>query len=758
MGTAAGPEFEEEVRRVARALWQADPGQGAPDTIDGFERDCIFQGADLTHYIEATTEKTLSKVKKDADKMVKYREAEAKRGRLVALWIVTKNEPTGEQRKHCREDHRNIQIMSLKEFRRKVFDAVAYLEHRRPCAFGSARDPENDRDDVWDIRYQPTTFRRRDGKPAMSLTEVADAVRGGQVVLLLGDYGMGKSLAVREVFRHLRAEYLKEHEGPVPVAINLREYWGRDRASEVLDRHARDVGLDNGISLVRGFNAGQLAVLLDGFDETAARPWSGRDLERLRDMRMTAVAVVREFVKRCRGRSGLLIAGRDHFFDSEDEMYAALGVNRSDLVVQVDEFSEEEALEFLAKVAPRFDTLPDWLPRRPLLLASFAAKGLLDKTLVPEDDLDPARSWLHFVDAVCKREADIHEFLAAESVRAVLEHLAGAARRTTSGVGPLAEGDLINAFKDVTGTAPDSAGLPLLARLPGLSARDAVPGHRSFIDDQFLEVLRGGTVAAFIRSPRDEIRTAGWKHGIGELGMQVAAASLHATGNPKSGAAVAAARDAAKRLESSTLALDAVQVARVLAGDDDIDCGDLLLVDAYAPELDLTIRGAPTNLSLIECTIERLACVRRAVEGLRLADCMITHVEGVARPEHFPPYVESSCAVGTFDALDTSARILREDGLPLTVRVLLTVLRKLYVQRGSGRKENAFFRGMDDSAKRHVEAVMHIVQAEGLAHLASHGGHRVWHAVRRQRVRALTILDSMGMVRDPAVVSTEALQ
>lgn len=755
---STGPEFEEEVRRVARALWQADPGQGAPDLLDGKERDCIFQqGPDLTHYVEVTTEKTIAKVRKDADKMVKWRETEAKRGRLVALWIITKHEPTGDQRKHCREDNRNIQILSLKEFRRKVFDAVTYLEIRRPCAFGSARDPENDRDDVWDIRYQPTTFRRRDGKPAMSIAEVADAIRGGQIVLLLGDYGMGKSLAVREVFRRLRTEYLEEHEGPVPVAVNLRDYWGRDRASEVLDRHARDVGLENGISLVRGFNAGQLAMLLDGFDETAARPWSGHNLERLRDMRKTAVAVVREFVKRSRGRSGLLITGREHFFDNEDEMFAALGVNRNDLVIQVDEFAEDEALAFLAKVAPRFDTLPDWLPRRPLLLASFAAKGLLDKSLVPQDDLDPARSWLYFLDSVCRREADIHEFLEADSVRAVLEHLAGAARRTDTGVGPLAEADLILAFKDVTGAAPDSAGLPLLARLPGLSARDTVPGHRSFIDNQFLEILRGRAVASFIRNPREDMRTTGWKHGIGELGMQSAAATLETT-NIKAAAAIAAANDAARRLDSPTLALDAVQVGRVLAADDDVDCGGLHLVDAYTPELDLTVRGVPTNLLLVECTIERVACVRREIDGLRLVDCMITQIEGVARPEYFPPYVDASCEVGRFDVLDNNARTLREEGLPLSVRVLLTVLRKLYVQRGSGRKENAFFRGMDESAKRHVEDVMHIVQTQGLAHEASHGGQRVWHAVRRQRARALDILDSMGMVRDPAVVATELLQ
>jgi len=45
-----GPDFENEVRTIGRALWPGTPGCGAAEVIQGRERDCIFHEEFVIHY------------------------------------------------------------------------------------------------------------------------------------------------------------------------------------------------------------------------------------------------------------------------------------------------------------------------------------------------------------------------------------------------------------------------------------------------------------------------------------------------------------------------------------------------------------------------------------------------------------------------------------------------------------------------------------------------------------------------------------
>lgn len=751
-----GVIFEEEVRRVARALWEADPGQGGADMIDGKERDCIFEQEHLTHYVECTAEETVAKIKKDSEKMVAYRDQQAKKGRLAKLWIITEYEPTAHQRELCRP--RQIELLSLREFRRKVFDGTSYLELRIKIPFGSARDPaKDDSQDLSGVRYQPTALHQRGSNRSLSIAQVVEALEAGKVVVLLGDYGMGKSLSIREVFRGLRTNYLKANEGPAPVAINLRDYWGRDRPAEVLDRHARDVGLSNGLSLVRGFNAGQIIPLLDGFDETAAIPWATRDVQRLREVRRKAVEVARAFIEGSRGKTGLLIAGREHYFDNLDELRSALSLRTNDIVLSLEEFDEAEARAFLKDHNSPIE-LPDWLPRRPLLLSTFVARGLLDAVRAQQDAVDPARAWDGLIQATCEREARIHEFLDATAIRRMLEEIASRARTTETGLGPVSETDLAAAFRTETGAQPDNTAWPLLLRLPGLSARDAQPGVRYFIDDQMLSAFRAGQVASFAGNPRSELDAKAWRHGLDELGALSVGAKLAEMGATAVGALVAGARIAA-RSDRPTLALDLVQVARIVADEGGtVDFAGLEIADAYSPHLNLTSFAIPKNLVIRGSTFGRVSCTNIATPSLRLVDCLVEHVDGVARKDLLPDYIDNTCIVGEFDAFSTNAELMKDDEVHLPVRVLLTILRKLYLQGGSGRKENAFSRGMSNSAGRFVGSLLEIVRREGLATVGTYGANKVWQPVRSQRPRVRRLLESPTATSDPALLEAAKLR
>ena len=62
-------DFENEVRRVARALWPDARYSGAT-VLDGRERDGIFETEECVHLLEATTSRKLEKAKQDVSKLV----------------------------------------------------------------------------------------------------------------------------------------------------------------------------------------------------------------------------------------------------------------------------------------------------------------------------------------------------------------------------------------------------------------------------------------------------------------------------------------------------------------------------------------------------------------------------------------------------------------------------------------------------------------------------------------------------------------
>ncbi len=99
---------------------------------------------------------------------------------------------------------------------------------------------------------------------------------------------------------------------------------------------------------------------------------------------------------------------------------------------------------------------------------------------------------------------------------------------------------------------------------------------------------------------------------------------------------------------------------------------------------------------------------------------------------------------------------MRSD-LPVPVEVLLTVSKKLFRQRGAGRREGAFYRGLDSQAQRFVAPVLEIVTSEDLAEPTLQNRTRVWVPLRSARERVLRILEAPSQSRDPVVVRAREL-
>ena len=103
---------------------------------------------------------------------------------------------------------------------------------------------------------------------------------------------------------------------------------------------------------------------------------------------------------------------------------------------------------------------------------------------------------------------------------------------------------------------------------------------------------------------------------------------------------------------------------------------------------------------------------------------------------------DSKCVFDSFgDSSQNTAAIL---ALPLSngAKVLLTVLKKLYLQRGAGRKQSALFRGLDHRSRALVPDVLQLLAAEGLTVRSTVGEEPVWLPVRDQGVRVRRLVSS----------------
>lgn len=202
-----------------------------------------------------------------------------------------------------------------------------------------------------------------------------------------------------------------------------------------------------------------MLLLLDGFDELSAQVIA-RPTEKnfMRQARFDALQAVRDLVGKCQAGTGVLLCGRDHYFDGLDEMKHSLGLNRPFHLVRLGEFSEKQAVEFLKRHAGSTE-LPDWLPRKPLILGYLAHRNLLEAVLEIDASRGFGYAWDAFLDLVCQREAE-HERATMDprTLRRVLERLACIVRATSAGSGPVTGIDLAEAYRYETGDPAGEAG------------------------------------------------------------------------------------------------------------------------------------------------------------------------------------------------------------------------------------------------------------------------------------------------------------
>ena len=313
---------------------------------------------------------------------------------------------------------------------------------------------------------------------------------GARFIMLLGDFGRGKTFLLREL-----ARTLPQHlSGLLPVLVELRSLEKAPSLDELLAQHLVRQNVDdfNVTKLRYMIRSGRLALLFDGFDELELRV----GFDNAADYLNTLLRAVTENAK-------VILTSRTQHFRSTAQIRTALGAQVAALaasrVAVLEDFTEEQILQFLSKhyggnllaARARFALLDDvhdllGLSRNPRMLSFIA-------------DLDEAR-----LRAV---QAEHGQFSAAELYRELVDFwLLGEAKRQhhRAGLPSLDERERLAACTALALRLWETTALtiPVTDLTAEVFATLTRLAKRGYTEDQAAHTVGSGTL--LVRTPEEE--------------------------------------------------------------------------------------------------------------------------------------------------------------------------------------------------------------------------------------------------------------
>lgn len=759
--------FENEVRRIARARWPQAQFDGAV-MKDGKERDGIFETDDVIHYVEATTSRRAEKAKDDTKKIFGAMAEQQRSGSMKGAvgWFVTKEEPTVDQREEVKSHGKQqVKAVSFSQFQQALVDVPAYFERRENHMFGSVIDPVTKAIKPT-VNYIPLDLLDLENGDQLDISSIASSLENGGSYTILGDYGAGKSMTLRQIYFALRDRYRSGGTPLFPLYINLREHSGQDDPSELLERHARRIGYEKPHSLVSAWRAGFAILIIDGFDEITTLGISATR-SKLKEARRRSLEAIRKLIEQTPITTGFIVAGRDHFFNSPEERKSALGTRTKTRTIAVGEFTRKQIQQYLEKVSGKNIPFPTWLPTRPLLVAYIATRGLLDDSGILTESIDSTDGWHYLLDQIFEREAKISPNLDGQTLRKILERLSTIARATTDGLGPVTQQQIRNSYIQICESEPDEQANLLLQRLPGLGVYRDEDDSRTFVDLELAEVCRARDVTDFLENPYGLMQDDGWRSAIGLASAfvgQTAITRICRNLKQINGFATSS-------LDNAFSATNEIKDLGSLRADIAATC----LEFPYAPKSGVLIEGEIfenyslaswtsdldfSSMTFKDCLLESVELLDSSQDELlpTFKRCVFMMVKGRSSEADLPrDKFDTACNFERFsDSSNTQSAILNSS-LTRGEKMVLTILRKLFVQSLSGRAESALFRGLDLNDRQLIPEAIRLLQQQGLIIPYNRGDGNVWVPVRKEINRARRILATPNACDDPVMSSSKVL-
>ena len=750
-----GSAFEGLVHSIAKELWEE---HGGVVNIDGREVDGVYETEDSIHIVEATIQRSKSKAFHDINKLAKIVQKYRKQldgEKLVKGWFVAKNPLTPEQREIAakKEYKTKVTAVSFADFQQKLVDVRSYLLSRDNYSFGSVRDPGSGKYNV-DIEYIPIypVFKKTRDRQAVDIKEMSRILKEGHLITLTGDYGVGKSMTLREVYKCLKNEYYNGKSQKFPVYMNMRDHYGQTNPSEAFFRHASNIGFEAHSHLIRAWRAGYVILLLDGFDEIATSGFSGFKTK-LVEARFKAMELIRRLISESHSDAGIIVSGRVHFFNTHEELEKALGISGSACYeLSLNDFDDDQLKLFMESLEQDVE-IPNWLPRRPLLLGYLAAKGFIrsiaSESLQSLDDA--AGGWNYLLDKISEREAEQEPGLDGGAIRAIMERIATLARKRSSGLGPISLKDLCDVYEDVCGIEPDEKGLNVLQKLPGLGVDNEDEKTRAFIDEDLADACRSGDIIRFIENytefesvERKIDITSGFEVPTGNICTSLIKKRATERNFRVSGSVYIAAQKG-----FGQFALDLFKVCLLLS--ERLE-KDVYINSAFGGDLAFLNDGRVnfSGVNFYSCYFNMVDAGKVDSANLpSFKECYLLTLAGLETGKNIPDNFDDDCVIEAIEgspSVTTNSSALESD-LPLAERVMLSMLRKIYQQAGSGRLENALYAGLDHASKQIVPDLLKELEGNGLVKpLRRRGKPVIWQPVPEKKSKVFEALENPGKI------------
>jgi hypothetical protein len=499
-----------------------------------------------------------------------------------------------------------------------------YSALRNKVAFGSAIDLYSGEPD--ENRYVPVEYFSDSGE-AYSPSKIAAELIKGRTIVVMGDYGTGKSRCVKEIFTELVADNGGDFKHP--IAINLRDNWGLKRAQELITRHFTDLGLGEyvGDVLKTAFSPANI-YLLDGFDEVGAQTWSD-DPTKLVNIRKQSLVGVKDLIQRSKG--GVLITGREHYFNNDGELLECLGLGARQVTLLrcPEELSDRQFSEL---IGGPLAALPKWVPKKPLI--GIIIRSIGDPALVRslfETSTGQVDFWDLLINTFCEREANINPILDATIIRALYGKIGRLSRTTATRLGPISIKQINDAFEETTGRPPTDESAIILQRLPGLSRIGAESLDRQFVDEYILDGLKAEDILLLYSAPGPAVLEAEWNHPIGTFGAFFVGTRIQSL---KQASAVLSCVKRHLVAKNRVLLSDMIAALLYCEGGS-IDFGGLIFRGGKFS--DVFLSDCPvTNLAFDDCAFDSIDLTDADPQGLVISNSAIVRVLGITSSEHVP--------------------------------------------------------------------------------------------------------------------------
>ena len=728
-------DIEKSVRQYAQYIWNRPAGM---DRIAGVNFDCVIKISEIELIIiEITQNRSLEKIREDVAKIQSIRLSMMMKNIMIRPFIVCDFSPTQGMKDSGKENH--IEVISFEDFRRMFFDFQTYYSLRSNKQFGSAIDPATGENDS--SQYTPVGYQLSNGSE-INVVEIAQKIINNEKCVLLGDYGAGKSRCFKEVF-HILSQRSSETL-LYPIAIDLKETWGLESAVEIIRRHFMHLGIgeNDTNNVIKAYNGKRLCFLLDGFDEIGSRPWS-ENKKTLELLRKHALQGVKDLISKT--GAGCLISGRDHYYNSDQEMYTALGLSKESTLIAKckSEFSYDEFTNYL-EINKISVTLPNWLPKKPLVLKTIGSLSAEQLTNLFESSIgDEIGFWFEFIDAMCERDSKIHAILDPETVKQVLIRLASITREKAHNFGPLTEAEVMNVFHEVTGTYPNEQSTVMLQRLPGLGRVSSETSDRNFVDTFILDGLRALDLSEKVQAGDQKLADLTWLNPLQHLGVSVLSHTIKT--NHSASAFINHSKNSLHRNKPNKVSISDTISALSKANIEKLDFNKIIFEEPHFGHLSFE-ESSICNIEFKDGIFESIALGKIDPEGVTIRNSHIESLSGVSSSTGLPSWI-IDCDISHYESIDTLTAI-KNSGLSKAQTILVSILIKVFRQAGNGRLEHTLTKGLTHVDKKSLGLVIRYLVSNGYLETSKDKGEAIYKPVRKFQGRVEKILIELDRSSD----------